>query len=344
MTNDLRRLAFWMAVGFLGVAVCMTMTVGFRFAGLLFAVGLALVTIGAAILPSFAHHAWNEGNRFTAVFLGATAGVFAIAEYGSHVSYAVTHRSAEVETVGYASTAYDDSRAQVALLTRKETQLDEQSRWEARPVASVVADLEAAKVNKRWASTGECDPAQVTAKLSRDFCAKVASLIAEKANAEEALTARAELEVVRAELLAARTGSAGKTPGVSMASTTDTLVAQLAGLTLDPSKDARKAAGIGIGSWLALAFALGAGVFWFIAWMPTPSGPAAAAMSEHPDLPAALRVQAAALAAKSREMGASPMDPPDLARRRFLGAIAAPGGGITPMSRLESGINWRSAA
>lgn len=340
MTQDLRRLAFWMAVGFLSVAVCMTMTVGFRFAGLLFAVGLALVTIGAAILPSFAHHAWNEGHKITAVFLGAVGAVFAVAEYGSHVSYAVTHRSAEVETVSYAGTAYDDSRAQVALLTTKEQQLDAQSRWDARPVASVVADLEAAKLHKRWASTGECDPAQVTAKLSRDFCARVSSLIAEKANAEEALVARAELEVVRKELADARTGSESKVPGVSMAATTDTLIAQLAGFTLDPSQDARKAAGIGIGSWLALAFALGAGVFWFIAWMPTPSGPSTPVAADHPDVMASLRSQAAALAAKSREM----MDPPDLNKRRFLGAIAAPGGGITPMSRLESGINWKSAA
>lgn len=330
MTPELRRIAFWMAVGFLIVAVSMTATVGWRFAGPLLAIGLALVTVGAAILPSFAHHAWNDGHRATAGVLAATAAVFMVAEYGSHVSYAVTHRSAEVETVSHATTAYGDGRATIASLEAKEKALDAQALWESRPVASIVADIEKAKLSPRWASTSECT--DVTAKRSRDFCASYASLVAEKANAEEALTIRAELDTVRKELASARQTSEGKAPGVSMASTTDTLVAQLASLSLAPSDDARKAAGIGIGSWLALAFALGAGVFWFIAHMPAAHGAGGHAIAhpvEHPDLEAAQKAAAVSLNAMAAKMREKPAVPAYEAHR-LTGAIAT-AGGIMPV-------------
>jgi len=308
MPRNLQRIATYMAIGFLSVAVLMTSTVGWKFGGFVLALGLALVTIGAAILPSYAHHAWCLGHRGSSVVIGLTAAVFAVAEYGSHVSYAVTHRSAEIETVSHATTGFSDQRSTIASLEAKERQLDAQARWESRALPDIIAAIEKAKLNRRWTATSECT--DVTATASRAFCADYASLLAEKANAEEAATVRAELDTVRKELAEARQTSETKAPSVSMASTTDTLAAQLASFSLEPSADARKAAGIGIGAWLALAFSLGAGVFWFLANMPAAHG-ASGHVSVHPEpiappVPVApqptIAQQAAAAAQKLRNM------------------------------------------
>lgn len=271
MPPHLQRASLALAILFTVVATAMTATVGWNFAGLLLALAFAGITIGAALLPTLAAHVWAQGSRVGAGCMAAAAVVFGVAEYMAHVSYSVTHRSAEVETVGHQSTAYADTRAQIAAIEQAVKYADEQLAFLGTLQAPEAYQAELATLEGHliWTRTKQCTDATVPESIA--FCAQYGTVKAALANAGEKLIIQRERLAALDKLAALRQTAEAKTPGVSMAATTDTLVAQMATFSLRPTSDARAAANIGIGGWLALAIGMGAAVFWFAAYPPVPA-------------------------------------------------------------------------
>lgn len=266
-----------------------------------------------------------------------TLGVMAVCAWGfivaleivGHVGFNATARLDGMQSATLQQTSYEDSRATVANIEAQVAALTDEARWDSRPLPAIVADIEKAKLSPRWSATAECT--DVTAKRSRDFCAAYAALTAEKAIAEGAVTARAELEIAQKALVAARaaSGAQANDTHVNGAHAQGLVLASAFTLTQDP--------GSGSVYWANMAFSLATAIFMVLSgiiWAVFPSasgagGHAIAHPAEHPDLEAAQKAAAASLNAMAVKMRAAAPEPAYEARR-LTGAIAT-AGGIMPV-------------
>jgi len=199
------------------------------------------VTFATAYMLNFVDLAWSSGEKRIAGGLAVAWLILCGAEYGSHVAFGTSHRAANIETATLQNTRYDDGRneiasteAQIALHTKRLTELEAQNAWVTTVNAEALRAQEAAERRR-----GGCGP-------------KCLDLQAKIAVAEEIGTERKQLMAARKVLADLRAKSATAEKGDSIALNQSGLIATIATGSLAPTPAAIAWANIGIGAYISL--------------------------------------------------------------------------------------------
>lgn len=145
------------------------------------------------LLPDAISAAWRRG-QYMRVLLG-TVTVLTVMGYSFAAAIGLSSfvRTAETVMVGASKTVLASIRADIQRETDRLTALGS-----PRPIGTIDSLIDAAKQDRRWSSTNQCSDA--TAKASREFCADLAKLEAERGSAVTADGIRAELGKLKAKL------------------------------------------------------------------------------------------------------------------------------------------------
>jgi hypothetical protein len=278
--NDqtMRRVAKLLAWTFGAVACVMTASAGAGLGGddsraaLTLGVGFAAVSVGTAVLPYFIDVYWRCGSRAAAGSLMAILAIFGVAEYGAHVMYTVGHRSADTNKATHQDVVYDgaqdsaaEAKTQLALFTARLEKLTAANPWAAATTPdSINADIASMEGNRIFKRSKQCSA--VTIEESRAFCDRYAAAKSQLGIIEEMNRLPNQIEATLKVVADARGKLASSQQGSSDALMQSTLAANLATQTLKPTAEAIQWAGISIGSFVALLFAIAAPAFVFMAY------------------------------------------------------------------------------
>jgi hypothetical protein len=168
-----------------GMAAGATADAGLQLAALFVLIDLSKVGLLTAATLLLAERA-----RSFAMGLAAAGVVLAVLSF-ANVSGRVAHlRASEASLVTTQAALAIDAREELARLTSRLTKLDS-----VAPEASLLAQIEILKTDRRWQSTAACTDATLTE--SRRFCAEYQARQAELAQSREAQRLERALELLR---------------------------------------------------------------------------------------------------------------------------------------------------
>jgi|SRR5581483_11338 len=190
------------------------------FYGAIRAASLGAVTVVGACCPAWASHHWNGRRYGQCLLTWLVCGVCLAVTLGGGVgTIAGGADHATAERAKAARTA-KDAAAELARVTGEIAKLPAY-----RPAGAVKADLEAAKASRAYKASNGCDPAQITAKATRDACDAFRMLEGELETAKAAETLDGRATALRASLAAA--------PAVQHANPQAAAISSLTGLPVD---------------------------------------------------------------------------------------------------------------
>lgn len=253
---QLQSYARKLGAGFTIIAALMSASAGYAFggdsmfAGVLLAALLGGLTVATALMLNFIDLAWTAGQRGVAAVLSAVALCMGIAEYGSHVAFGTSHRTANIEQASIQTARYVDTRDQVEegkasleMWTARLKKLEGENAWATTVNAEALRNQEAAESRR-----GGCGPR----------CLEIRARIA---IVEETGTLRKQIEATRAVLDQHRAKAEKTDKGDSIALNQSALYATAFTGQLTPTASAVAWANIGVGAYLALISTLLGSVF-----------------------------------------------------------------------------------
>ena len=230
-----------------------------------FAVGLGLASFIVGYGLVFAYHAYKRQMHGVAAAAVALFMVAVCVEFLSHVGFTAAHRTANVQTATLQTTAYTDTRHQVADLERNLKRLEAKHDWQKSydSPQSYDAKLAAMEGDLLWKRTKACTDA--TLPDSRKFCADYGSLKAERAIAHDRIVVGEEIKAAKAELAEARKTSNVTQVGHSTVANQGLVLASIVSGDLEPDEATQQWVNYGISAVLALFF-ITAGLLNFVAF------------------------------------------------------------------------------
>lgn len=191
-----------LALGFIAASVAINARFGWHLGRgeldrYIYSGAATVADLSKALLPVIVASAWITCHRLRATIGVGLFGVFAFysltASFGLLAIHQATHQGAHT----VAAAGWADLQTHLERLRTEQAKLPNH-----RPVATIAAEVEAAKHHRRWRSTSGCTDA--TASKSRVFCAGYARLQGEHATAIKAEMAardlKAQIGKARAEL------------------------------------------------------------------------------------------------------------------------------------------------